>query len=193
MADVVIASQQIRIEIRLQVRLKVLTPITGNLVLIGVEQLRQRLLPLPCRIQCAHHLKQRVRFKQIVMVEQSDIFTGRHRKRRIRIPRNARIFTQLLHADTRIFRRILLQKLPEPFLFGAAICKAELPVRVCLCLNRRDHLTQIALRCPIERNCDAERDRIGKFTRPLSLLLLFGRPMPGKPRAIRHLLRLQPV
>ena len=47
MADVVIASQQIRIEIRLQVRLKVLTPITGNLVLIGVEQLRQRLLPLP--------------------------------------------------------------------------------------------------------------------------------------------------
>lgn len=33
MADVVIASQQIRIEIRLQVRLKVLTPITGNLVL----------------------------------------------------------------------------------------------------------------------------------------------------------------
>mgnify|MGYP000178769324 CR=1 FL=1 len=40
MADVVIASQQIRIEIRLQVRLKVLTPITGNLVLIGVEQLQ---------------------------------------------------------------------------------------------------------------------------------------------------------
>ena len=59
--------------------------------------------------------------------------------------------------------------------------------------ERRDHLTQIALRCPIERNCDAERDRIGKFTRPLSFLLLFSRPMSGKPRAIRHLLRLQPV
>ena len=103
MADIVDARQQVRIEIRLEMRVKQFISIHVKLVLIGIEDIAVFIL-----IQFFRALKERVRCQTVIMIRKNNEITFCHLKGGIRISGDTAVFPQYLIADSCIFLRIFL-------------------------------------------------------------------------------------
>ena len=103
MADIVDARQQVRIEIRLEMRVEQFIPIHVKLVLIGIEDIAVFIL-----IQFFRALKERVRCQTVIMIRKNNEITFCHLKGGVRISGDTAVFPQYLIADPRVFLRIFL-------------------------------------------------------------------------------------
>ena len=166
MADIIVGTQQIKIEIRLEIWLITLGKITCHLVLICVNNLR------PCFADPIRHFIEGIFRKQIIMVKQSNIIAVRQFHRCIRVVCDAQIFRKDLIFDTFI-RKITVN---DPFCLcgiSTSVCNAQLPVRIGLCRHRFDHLPQENFRCFVNRNHNTDQRRIlpDPFSLCFSLLI----------------------
>ena len=101
MADIVIGAEQIQIEIRLEMRLKMLfpaLPVVPDLVLIGVEQKRLLSSGPAGRDDCLPGMIQRVELNSVIVVHETDILPPRREKPGVCVLRNSLVFRESEYA-----------------------------------------------------------------------------------------------
>ena len=107
------------------------------------------------------------------MICQHDEITRCHLKCFIGIAGNSFIFIQKTIFNSFIFYTIFFYNLCETALTSTSICKAELPIRISLCLYRFYHFPQIFFFCLVQRNCNGETWTIFKYFLSLSSQFFF--------------------
>ena len=134
MADVVVRTEKVRVEVRLEMGLKMLLQIRRHLVLIGVDHISLVLF------NRGSHLKKGVGSQKIVVVEKGKIIACGHPDRRVGVACNALVFLKTLVTDSLILRLVLLHHLFHGNILPASVGDTELQMRVGLIQHRLDHL-----------------------------------------------------
>ena len=166
MTDIIIASQILRIEIRLEMGLEMPVPLRIQLILIGIDRVRRLAV-----VQGAHDLKKGPRKQQIVVIQKAHIFPGGQLQGRIRIAGNSKILQKLSVPHPAVPPGVFLRDTLHP-VRGAAVRDAQLQPSIALVQHRIHQLPQKGLRRLIGGNQDADKRREGKFRLPLPLRLL---------------------
>ena len=186
MADIVVGAQQIQIEIRLQMRLKMFAQIRCHFIFICIYCIQLRILfQYPC------NLIQGIWCKQVIMIQNSCKLSFCHLKCGIRIPRNSQILSEFLYTYTTVFLRVFIQHPFHRFIVRTSVGNTQFPVRISLCQKRIYHLSEKKLRCMVCRNCNAQQRFTGKSVSTLSLKLFFIRHIGFIPRTIWYFFRLK--
>ena len=127
MTDIIICPQQIQIEIRFKMRLKMFFQICCHFVLIRIKKSGLRIF-----IQFLYHLIQCIRRKQIILIQKTNIGSGSFLYRCICIFRNSSVFTHSDQTDSFSFKHILF----ENFFYSASLfirnSHTEFPVFISL-------------------------------------------------------------
>ena len=116
--------------------LKMFRKICRDLILICIDHIRLRML-----LQCRRDLIQCIGGQQIIMIQKCDKITLCHGKSRVCIFCNAKIFFQILIADPPVHLCIGFQHSLHVRILRASVCQTQLPVLICLCKERVQHLS----------------------------------------------------
>ena len=162
MADIVVAPQRIRREVRLEMREKSVLRRFVEGSLIGVDKVRAGVF------NRAHNLIQGRGVQQIVVVEKADIVSRHHLQAGVGIAGDAEVLLQLLIADTIVPAHIFFANtLNICMLCIAAVRHAQFPVHIGLGQHGLDHRAQELFRRVVQRHHDTEFDSLGKDMLPL--------------------------
>ena len=166
MADVIVAPQQIQVEIRFEMRLEMLFSLEIHLVLIAVHRIQRRILPKRLR-----QLIQGIRCQQVVVIQQADKFAPGHLQRRVGVAGNASVGRKLFIAHPIIVPGILPDHGFRCRVLPAAVRQAKFQMGITLVQHRLDHFPQEPLRRPV--NGHQHRDQ-----RPVLCFAFFSLPLP---------------
>ena len=148
MRDVIVATQQVEVEIRLEVRGNVLALLVEE-ILIAVERVERRVLPDALSV-----LEQRKRIERVVVVEENDVVAASLLDADVGVRRDASVIGQLDHLDAIVIERVEGGR--ELLILRAGIQQKQLPIAVELPLHRANHVTQKVKRRAEQWNDDAE-------------------------------------
>ena len=163
--DIVDRAEQIRVKVRLKMRVEERTAVHVELVLVGVETVCLRLLH-----NGLGKGEERLGRQNVVVVAEHHKIARRKGKRRIRIARDAAVFAEHRIAYSRIARRIVPENSLRVLPGAAAVRKTELELRIGLREQGVEERLQIHRRCLKERNHNREEGcRIVKDRFPLAL------------------------
>ena len=146
MADIIHAGKQVRVKVRLEMRVKQSLSVHVQLVLIRVYDLAARMF-----MNGFYHLIKSMGRKGIVMVGQNHEITPGHIQGSIGIACNPPVTSQNLITDALIPVSVSLKDALQALSPGAAVRNAYLPVGVCLVHNGIQHFPEITLRRLIGR------------------------------------------
>ena len=186
--DIIVGPQQIQVEIRFKVGLKVFRKIRGHLILVRVDRVRLRI-----RRQRFGNPEQGLRGQKIVVIQQPHKLAPGHLQSFVGISGDAQVFLKIFHPDPLISAGVPPKYLLHPILAAAGIDDAQLPMGIGLFLYRQDHLLQKPGRRPVSGYRHADQRGILPLFLPLPLQLFRRRLVFFKPGAIRNLLRLHPL
>ena len=94
MTDVVVAQEQIEIEILFEIRLKIFRPAAIAFVFIGIKHLRPCPPPFS-RLDCHRHFVEGILRQDIIMIQQTHIVACGESERLVRILRDSGISLQV--------------------------------------------------------------------------------------------------
>ena len=167
-ADVIHGTEQVRVEVGLEVRLEVVDVLEVDLILVGIEDLDVRV-----GVDRADTLIEGLRLELVVMVGEDDEVTGRHADRGVGVLRDAEVLRESRIAEAAVCGGIL----SEDLLRCTALCRvvldlrvrgrvyeADLELRVGLLTDRVEHAAEELLRGRVNRDHDGE----GRLHREIS-------------------------
>ena len=194
MTDVVVGSEKVQIEIRLEMRLEILSPAAAaepHLVLIRVDHLHEA-AALSQSAQGFRRLIQGVWRQHVVMVEETDKITCAGSSAGIRVARDPSVFLKAdqLHAAVALF--IDFKKRGQLFVFRTRVRDYQLQMRIGLAQHGIRHLPEINLRRIPDRHKDRKLHGPVKFFLSLGLQRIRVRRMLRKPGTVRDIVRSQP-
>ena len=164
-ADIVDRAEQIRVKVRLKMRVKKRTAVHVELVLVGVETVGLRLLH-----NGLGKGEEGLGRQNVVVVTEHHKIARRESERRIRIARNAAVLAEHRIADSRIVRRIVPEDSLRVLSGATAVRETDLELRIGLREQGVKERLQIYRRRLKERDYDREEGRrIVKDRFPLAL------------------------
>ena len=153
MADVVVAPQGIRREVRLVMGPVGIRRSIMEGVLIRIDEVR--VFPA----DHFHIFGQGEGMQQVIMVKQPDVIPGCHLQAGVRVFADAPVLLQLQVSDPRVFLRVFPADFPDVRVFRvAAVRQAQLPFFIGLADDRVNHGRQVFFRGVVKRHQDAEGD-----------------------------------
>lgn len=167
-ADVVHGAEQVRVEVGLEVRLKVIDVLEVDLILVGIEDLDVRV-----GVDCADALIEGLRLELVVMVGEDDEVTGRHADRGVGILRDAEVLREGFIAETAVCGGVLgedllrcpaLRRVVLDLRVRGRVHEADLKLRVGLLTDRVEHAAEELLRGRVNRDHNGE----GRLKREIS-------------------------
>ena len=123
--DIVDGAEQIRVKVRLKMRVKERAAVHVELVLVGIKAVGLRLLH-----NGLGKGEERLGRQNVVVVAEHDKITCREGKRRIRIARNAAVLAEHRIAHSRIARRIVPENSLRVLPGAAAVRETDLELRI---------------------------------------------------------------
>ena len=180
MTDVVHRGQEIRVIVRLQVRLHVLVA-DADLVLVAVKEFRIRVFADRVRI-----FVERVRCKEVIVVGKCNEVALCRLKRLVGVLGNSELLLIFQNADPAVGSRKSVEERRKRGMFTAAVRENKLPVRIGLGFDRIHQLGEIPLRGFIERDHNGEQRRRVEFVGALLCEHALRRQMLFDPVRIDH-------
>ena len=123
----------------------------------------------------AHDLVERGGMQNVVVIKERDIVARRHIDAGVGVTRNAEVFLKLAIQNTRLALGKLSDVLANACVrVVASVRQTQLPIRVGLRRDRRDHLVEKPLGRIVKRHQNADLDLFGEYRRALRFQLLVG-------------------
>ena len=173
-ADVVHGAEQVRVEVGLEVRLKVVDVLEVDLILVGIEDLDVRV-----GVDRADALIEGLRLELVVMVGEDDEVTGRHADRGVGILRDAEVLRESRIAEAAVCSGVLgedllrcpsLRRVVLDLRVRGRVHEADLKLRVGLLPDRVEHAAEELLRGRVNRDHDGEGRLLREISGALPLL-----------------------
>ena len=165
MTDIIVTPQQIQIEIRFEMGLKMPGAPEIHLVLVTVHRIQGRILSKRRR-----QLIQGIRCQQIIVIQQADKFPFCHLQRRIGVSRDAAVGRKMGVPHPGILFGIFPDHSFRRRIVSAAVRQTKLQMRIALLQHRFDHFPQKPFRRPVDGHQHREQ-------RPALILTFFSLPL----------------